>query len=108
MTLQLGPWAPVRGPLGFISNQPWEAEGLVRVLTEDGLGTSLVVGPVVFCVSCSCAGPGAAAQEARTAEEREEVLGWQHSEVRCWTDCGPVILEHRKASQALSTECHQH
>lgn len=31
VTLQLGPQATVRGPLESVSNQPWEAEGLVRV-----------------------------------------------------------------------------
>lgn len=70
---------------------------------------TLVVGPVVFCVfvARACMEPGAAAQEAGTAEERGG-MGWQHSEVICWPGCGPVVLEHRKASgQALSTDSHQ-
>lgn len=93
MTLQLGPQATVRRPLDSVSNQPWEVEGLVRVLTvEMGLGASLVVGQW-FSVSSL---PMCAAQEAGTAAERG-CMGWQHSKVRCWTGCGLVVLEHRKA-----------
>lgn len=83
MTLQLGPQAPVRGPLGSVSNQPWEAEGLVRALTEDGPGTSLVVGPVVFCVSSAPAWGQGLLHRRLGLQRKERRSGLLHIEAKC-------------------------